>query len=72
MSGYEVARRIRQDHDDAGLMIVTLSGYGQQQDQRQSYEAGCDEHLVKPVDLDLLRGLLNRPRSAAARPGGGP
>ena len=72
MSGYEVARRIRQNHDDAGLMIVTLSGFGQQQDQRQSYEAGCDEHLVKPVDLDLLRGLLNRPRSAAARPGGAP
>ncbi len=72
MSGYDVARQIRQDHDGADLMIVTLSGFGQQQDQRESYEAGCDEHLVKPVDLDLLRGLFNRPRSATARPGGAP
>jgi signal transduction histidine kinase/ActR/RegA family two-component response regulator len=58
MSGYDVARRIRSDGKRAHLTIITLSGYGQPEDRRQSQEAGCDTHLVKPVDPDVLRNLF--------------
>ncbi|WP_437675710.1 hybrid sensor histidine kinase/response regulator [Sorangium sp. So ce131] len=58
MDGYEVARKLRRERDDAGgagaLKIIALTGYGQQEDQRRSREAGCDAHLVKPVDHDAL------------------
>jgi DNA-binding response OmpR family regulator len=58
MNGYEVARQIRRHSPRTDLTIITLSGYGQPEDRRQSTEAGCDAHLVKPVDPDVLRDLL--------------
>jgi two-component system CheB/CheR fusion protein len=39
--------------------MVTLSGYGTEEDHRRSREAGCDTHLVKPVDPDVLLGVLS-------------
>jgi DNA-binding response OmpR family regulator len=35
-----------------------LTGWGQQEDRRRAREAGFDEHLVKPADLDELRALV--------------
>ena len=58
MDGYEVARRLRADETLAGLMLVAVSGYGQESDRRRSQEAGFDQHLVKPVDPGVLLGLL--------------
>jgi signal transduction histidine kinase/CheY-like chemotaxis protein len=58
MNGYEVARQIRRHSPRTDLTIITLSGYGQPEDRRQSKAAGCDAHLVKPVDPDVLRDLL--------------
>ena len=43
-------------------MIVAISGYGQNEDRRQSKEAGFDHHLIKPLNYDALLALL------AARP----
>jgi len=45
---------------NANLIIIALSGYGQQEHRRLSKEAGCDHHLVKPVQPDVLRNLLSR------------
>ncbi len=59
MDGYEVARQIRNQANAPGLVLVALTGYGQQQDLRRSEEAGFDRHLVKPVNLGTLRDLLN-------------
>jgi CheY-like chemotaxis protein len=58
MDGYEVARRMRADPDLAGLKLVALTGYGQDEDRRCAEEAGFDRHLVKPVSIDDLRALL--------------
>ena len=64
MSGYEVARQIRAADSGSHPTIITLSGYGQLEDRRQSKQAGCDGHLVKPVDPDALRDLFRRASSA--------
>ncbi len=57
-SGYEVARHARQRAGKQAI-IICVSGYGQEEDRRRSREAGCDHHLLKPVDLDGLHGLLD-------------
>ncbi len=60
MDGFEAARRIRQLPGGAGVTMVALSGWGREEDKRQSREAGFDYHLVKPVSPGDLRGLMER------------
>ena len=57
LDGLEVARRLRLVEPFAALM-VSMSGFGQEQTRLRSDEAGFHHHLVKPVDLEQLRGLL--------------
>lgn len=59
MNGYEVARWLRQRADLGGVLLIAVTGYGQESDRARGREAGFDHHLVKPVDLDVLRGLLS-------------
>lgn len=58
LSGYETARRIRAMPEGREIVIVALTGWGQDGDRVKSREAGCDGHLVKPVDLSELERLL--------------
>ncbi len=58
MDGHEVARRLRGQHARETLLLVAMTGYGQEEDRRQSREAGFDAHLVKPVDLSKLQSFL--------------
>jgi signal transduction histidine kinase/ActR/RegA family two-component response regulator len=58
IDGYEVARRLRRQTDAASLLLVALSGYGQEEDQRRALEAGFDDHLTKPVEFEALDRLL--------------
>ena len=58
MSGFEVARRIRQNPAHGGTRLVALSGYGQDSDIQASIAAGFDEHLTKPPDPERLEQLL--------------
>lgn len=58
MDGFEVARHIRQQPGGRDIALIALTGWGQEQDRRQSRDAGIDHHLVKPVDLELLKELL--------------
>ncbi|MCK6530711.1 ATP-binding protein [Myxococcota bacterium] len=60
-NGYEVARRIRAALGDA-VVLVALTGYGQPDDRYRALEAGFDEHLVKPVDLDVLMASFSARR----------
>lgn len=60
MDGYEVARQLRQDPETREMMIVALTGYGQDEDRSHAYAAGFDQHLVKPVAPDTLHSLLAR------------
>lgn len=68
MSGYEVARRLRVDPQFEGLLLIAVTGYGQAKDQQTSKAAGFDFHLIKPVDMEFLRELLDgwRKRKAAS------
>ncbi|WOD13949.1 ATP-binding response regulator [Paraburkholderia kirstenboschensis] len=58
MTGYEVARRMREDTDMQGCLLIALSGYGQEGDRQNSKAAGMDHHLIKPADLDALTELI--------------
>jgi signal transduction histidine kinase len=66
MDGYEVARRLRADPDLAGMLLVALTGYGQEEDQRRARAAGFDQHLIKPADLTALTALLGSSGAAVA------
>ncbi|MHB1561724.1 MAG: hybrid sensor histidine kinase/response regulator [Isosphaeraceae bacterium] len=73
MDGYQVARSLRTHADWPELTLVAMTGYGRDEDRRRSREAGFNEHLAKPLDLDALEHLLARlgePRGGApsARP----
>jgi PAS domain S-box-containing protein len=61
IDGYEVARRCREESGLSRLTLVAMTGYGQDSDRRRSHEAGFKAHLVKPVDREELRLLLNQP-----------
>jgi PAS domain S-box-containing protein len=63
MDGYEVARRIRAHPEGRSVLLVALTGWGQDEDKRRARAAGFDEHLMKPVDPTLLNELI-----LAARP----
>ena len=65
MDGHEVARRIRQLPGMQDLILVAMTGYGQEEDRRRTREAGFDVHLVKPVDIDELRRLVAAAQSNA-------
>ena len=56
MDGYELAGRLKALF--AGLRLIAVTGYGQDADRARAAAAGFDHHLVKPVDLDRLIGLL--------------
>jgi CheY-like chemotaxis protein len=55
--GFEVARRLRQEHGPA-MRIIAVSAYASESDRRQSAEAGCELHLVKPADPRFIESLL--------------
>lgn len=65
MDGLELARAIRQSGRQ-GLLLVAMTGYGAERDRARGMDAGFDAYLVKPVDPDALRSLLD---SRAARTG---
>jgi signal transduction histidine kinase/CheY-like chemotaxis protein len=58
LDGYEVARRVRAAIGN-DILLVALTGYGQEDDRRRAREAGFDVHLTKPVDLDRIAELLS-------------
>jgi signal transduction histidine kinase len=58
MDGYEVASHLRGSERTRDAQIIALSGYGQEDDRKKSRAAGCDGHLVKPVDMKQLANLL--------------
>jgi CheY-like chemotaxis protein len=60
LSGYGAARQIREQPWGRSVIIIALTGWGQEGDRVRSREAGCDGHLVKPVNLPDLEELLTR------------
>jgi len=60
LNGYDTARRLRQDSWGREMLLVALSGWGQDADRLKSSKAGFDMHLVKPVDVSEIQRLLAR------------
>jgi two-component system CheB/CheR fusion protein len=58
MSGYEVAAKMRLDPALAKVVLVALTGYGQESDRQRTRDAGFDHHLVKPADFAALKKIL--------------
>jgi CheY-like chemotaxis protein len=60
MDGLELARRLRTIPATASSILIAVTGYSQEQDKKNSYEAGFDYHLVKPIDTQQLLALLSQ------------
>jgi two-component system CheB/CheR fusion protein len=58
MSGLELSRKLRARFGSDRLRLIAVTGYGQQADREAVYEAGFDQHLIKPVDLDSLIDVI--------------
>ena len=58
LNGHETAKRIRERPWGKGVMLVALTGWGQEEDRRKSDEAGFDSHMVKPVEPAAVEKLL--------------
>ena len=59
MSGFDVARRVREKDSSRAIRLVALSGYGQDSDVQAALAAGFDEHLTKPPDPSRIETLLS-------------
>jgi CheY-like chemotaxis protein len=58
LNRFDACRRIREHAWGKSMVLVALTGWGQDEDKRRTKEAGFDGHLVKPVDPDVLTKLL--------------
>ena len=60
MDGFELAQRLKALPGSSTSELVAITGYGQDIDRQRTSQAGFDEHMVKPVDLDGLEVWLRR------------
>ncbi|CAN5733456.1 hypothetical protein BH11MYX1_BH11MYX1_14600 [soil metagenome] len=70
VDGYELARRIRSRPVLAHTKLIALTGYGQPKDRQATASSGFAAHMVKPVDIGKLRGLIDKliaPTTAAPK-----
>jgi PAS domain S-box-containing protein len=67
LNGYDTARRLREEPWGRELLLVALTGWGQEADRLKSSSAGFDLHLVKPVDVADIQRLLARSRTQQVR-----
>jgi PAS domain S-box-containing protein len=58
MNGYEAARYLRQQPWGGKMVLVALTGWGQDEDKRRTTEAGFDHHLVKPAEASILQQIF--------------
>jgi len=63
LNGYETARRMRQETWGRQMLLVALTGWGQETDRARSNDAGFNSHLVKPVDIAEIERVLARKRA---------
>lgn len=59
MDGYEVARRLRKELERP--VLVAMTAYGQASDGKRALEAGFEEQLGKPIDMERLLSIIEKP-----------
>jgi PAS domain S-box-containing protein len=69
LNGYAAARRIRELPSSRAMVLIALTGWGQEEDRRRSREAGFDHHMTKPVEFAALRQLLLEVNRGSPEPG---
>ncbi|MBK4735556.1 hybrid sensor histidine kinase/response regulator [Noviherbaspirillum pedocola] len=69
MDGYTLARCVREREDGRDMRLIALTGWGQLDDRERAAAAGFDDHWVKPVDLERLRGLCSADRGGLGADG---
>jgi len=58
MDGYEAAQHLRKNPELGRVILIALTGWGQDDDKRRAEEAGFNHHVTKPIDLAALQSLL--------------
>ena len=66
LNGFDMARRLREQPWGKDVLLIALSGWGQEHDKERSADAGFDMHLVKPVDPATLTAVLEARRNTGA------
>ena len=59
LSGYDIARHIRRTRGE-NVLLVAITGWGQEEDRRKAREAGFDHHFTKPADFEVLVELIEQ------------
>lgn len=59
IDGYELARRLKALPGLAAVRLIAITGHGQPADRQKAEAAGFSNHLIKPIDFDLLEKLLS-------------
>jgi CheY-like chemotaxis protein len=68
LNGYEVARALRGQPGGESMLLIAVTGWGQEHDKRRTTAAGFDRHMVKPVDVQALLKVLEAVSVAEATP----
>jgi CheY-like chemotaxis protein len=71
MDGHELAGRLRREPTTAEMLLVAVTGWGQEEDQRRAIAAGFDAHLTKPADADAIVALIAQRTVTSDRATGG-
>lgn len=58
LNGYELAENLRHSPSTSNVVLTAITGWGQEADRRRAEQAGFDHHLVKPVDINALEGII--------------
>lgn len=59
MDGYQLAQQLGKLPSGKGVRKIAITGYGQPEDKQRALDAGFDEHLVKPVEMEKLEWAIN-------------
>ena len=66
LDGYALARKIRQMPGGDSIILVAVTGWGQDRDRRLAEDAGFDHHMVKPVETAKVEAILGTTRARGA------
>jgi CheY-like chemotaxis protein len=69
MTGHEACRRIREQPEHDGMVLIAVTGWGQDEDRLRSQEAGFDLHLTKPLDPAAIESVIGGLPPPRPRPG---